>query len=535
MKCSLRWWQIVLCAFLAFASQGVWNALNALGGGGTKEIATATKANTILNASCFGLGWMSGGIVNMVGPRLGISFGVCSCALILTFFYCYAYHRYVPEWTVLLGAAIDGLGNTCMWCSLGTVLMFYPKESEKGKALSVFNLIFNMGGVGGAVIALCLNIDARESNRELVSEDSGSLTHQSYLAIVCITYAGLLLSFCLVNPVRFVAESARVALEASPGAMDELKGLWATMKERTTLYMALLYCMTIWHEVVLYNWINAHYHNVRSRAFNSMLYWLARMVFTLPLQFLLDRPLPTARTNGTRGALYMVGVLVAATLLGVLVATLKPYKGDPPLFDLRDKEAGLTMAAMILYGGLDTVAQGMVIWIISEYPGANPGSVARHSGLFRSLQGFGSMIAWSLDINHWLAFRIQFIVTTALWLLGLPGLFYVLRRMVSPFKHSHSSIAEMPPMGKVSFFAPSSARMMGSMADNQMRMSMSSMMLPSSRNVSVEMSPGAELFNKESNLKQRQSTLFAEPAPLGTPSPSFLTVPRQTLGGPASM
>lgn len=529
MKCSLRWSQIVLVSFLAFASQGVWNALNALGGGGTKEIATATKSNTILNASCFALGWTSGGIVNLIGPRLAMSLGVFTLGLLLTSFYLYAYHRAVPEWVPLLVAAVDGLGNTCMWSALGMVLMYYPRDTDRGKALTVFNVIFNLGGVGGAIIALVFNINSKESARELVTEEAGSLSANSYLGIISLTYAGLLLSFCLVNPVRFVAPAAREALSASTGALQELQGVLSAMKERTTAYMALVYCMTLWHEVFLYNWINAYYHNVRSRAFNSMLYWLSRMVFTLPLQFVLDRPTPSARINATQGATYLVVVLSIATTFGILLATLGPYKGAPPLFDLTDKEAGLTMAAMIFYGGLDTVAQGVVVWLISEYPGANAGSVARHSGLFRSLQGLGAMTAWALGINNVIPFRVQFIIATVLWFLALPGLFYVVRHFVSPFRQSHTASAEMGTPGR-SFaggsrsFAGGSIKMLGSMAE-QVRL------LSSSQIISTEM-----VLNADSDLllneprARRTGQLGPDPSEGDSPRASFLNVPRQTFG-----
>eukprot|EP01054_Gregarina_sp_Poly1_P000892 Gregarina_sp_Poly_1__891@NODE_1213_length_4765_cov_146_102171_g813_i1_p3_GENE_NODE_1213_length_4765_cov_146_102171_g813_i1NODE_1213_length_4765_cov_146_102171_g813_i1_p3_ORF_typecomplete_len246_score24_10UNC93/PF05978_16/4_2e02UNC93/PF05978_16/1_4e17UNC93/PF05978_16/0_61MFS_1/PF07690_16/4_4e11NnrU/PF07298_11/0_026NnrU/PF07298_11/1_7e03PsaL/PF02605_15/5_9e03PsaL/PF02605_15/0_037Nodulinlike/PF06813_13/3MFS_3/PF05977_13/0_13MFS_3/PF05977_13/1_6e03_NODE_1213_length_4765_cov_146_102171_g813_i130767 len=229
----VRWIQIVLCAFLAFGSQGVWNALNALGGGGTKEIRTATISNTVLSATGFSLGWLSGGIVNVIGPRLAITFGVFSCGLFLTLFYCFAYHRYVPEWTVVFAAGLDGLGNCCMWAALGTVLMFYPHAHEKGKALSVFNMIFNIGGVGGALLAFFLNLNSTESDRNAVSDTAMSMSGPSYLSIASITYAAFILSFFLMNPLKFVSASARLALEITSKPLDEVKGIASAAKEKS--------------------------------------------------------------------------------------------------------------------------------------------------------------------------------------------------------------------------------------------------------------------------------------------------------------
>lgn len=61
-------------------------------------------------------------------------------------FLVYNYTKNEPY--VIFGGAFLGLCAGLLWTAQGSVLMAYPLETQKGKYISIFWVIFNMGAGG---------------------------------------------------------------------------------------------------------------------------------------------------------------------------------------------------------------------------------------------------------------------------------------------------------------------------------------------------------------------------------------------------
>jgi len=67
--------QVVIISMVCFCCPGIFNALSGLGGGGQINPATADNANVALYSTFATTAFMSGTIVNKLGPRLSLSIG----------------------------------------------------------------------------------------------------------------------------------------------------------------------------------------------------------------------------------------------------------------------------------------------------------------------------------------------------------------------------------------------------------------------------------------------------------------------------
>jgi hypothetical protein len=61
---------------------------------------------------------------------------------------------------VIAAGAILGICAGLLWTAQGSLMLAYPTESLKGRYISVFWAIFNLGGVVGAAIALGINYNS---------------------------------------------------------------------------------------------------------------------------------------------------------------------------------------------------------------------------------------------------------------------------------------------------------------------------------------------------------------------------------------
>jgi MFS family permease len=58
---------------------------------------------------------------------------------------------------VITAGAILGICAGLLWTAQGSLMLAYPTESQKGKYISIFWSIFNLGGVVGASVSLGQN------------------------------------------------------------------------------------------------------------------------------------------------------------------------------------------------------------------------------------------------------------------------------------------------------------------------------------------------------------------------------------------
>ena len=141
--------QLTLVAFVCFLCPGMFNAVNGLGGGGQEDPKTADNANVAVYATFSVLGFFAGTITNRLGIKLTLSLGGLGYFLYVSSYLSYNHNK--NSGFVIFAGAVLGVCAGMLWAAQGAIMMSYPPEHSKGRYISWFWMIFNLGAVIGGL------------------------------------------------------------------------------------------------------------------------------------------------------------------------------------------------------------------------------------------------------------------------------------------------------------------------------------------------------------------------------------------------
>jgi hypothetical protein len=142
--------QLVIVSFVCFLCPGMFNALNGMGGGGQLDPTANNRANTALYSTFSVVGFFAGTFTNKLGIRTALSFGGIGYSVYVASYLSYN-HTQNLGFTTFAGALL-GVCAGLLWCAQGAIMMSYPPEASKGRYISWFWMIFNMGAVIGSLV-----------------------------------------------------------------------------------------------------------------------------------------------------------------------------------------------------------------------------------------------------------------------------------------------------------------------------------------------------------------------------------------------
>jgi len=148
--------QLGIVAVVCFLCPGMFNALTGMGGGGNVDPHAADSANTALYSTFAVIGFFAGTFTNVLGVKFTLSFGGLGYCVYIASFLCYKYTGNFG-FCVFAGALL-GVCAGLLWCAQGTIMMSYPPEGAKGRYISWFWMIFNLGAVIGSLVSSLLFI-----------------------------------------------------------------------------------------------------------------------------------------------------------------------------------------------------------------------------------------------------------------------------------------------------------------------------------------------------------------------------------------
>jgi MFS family permease len=129
----------------------MFNALNGLGGGGLLDTKTGDDANTALYSTFAVVGFFAGTFTNRLGVRYAMAFGGIGYSVYVSSYLCYKFTENLGY--VVFAGAILGVCAGILWSAQGVIMMSYPLERMKGRYIAWFWVIFNLGGVIGALVS----------------------------------------------------------------------------------------------------------------------------------------------------------------------------------------------------------------------------------------------------------------------------------------------------------------------------------------------------------------------------------------------
>jgi MFS family permease len=368
----------------------MYNALGGLGGSGQVDSTVAANATVaLLSATAATALTVVGPIFALLGPR--ISFMIAGWTYALYSGSLLNFNHTQNGAFVIASGAILGVGASFIWIVQGAIMTTYVDESQKGRAIAVFWVIFNLGGGIGSLASFGLNYNSK----------TGTVSDSTYIALMVIMLFGWLLGVFICSPSRIRLAQLHKAVETEK---HTLKGTFMTAfkviaKWRVLCMLPLFFSANVFYSYQQ-NQVNGMTFNIRTRSLNGALYWIAQMLGGLLIGLILDLPWFDRPTRAKLGWLtvFVTGMVIwgggyqfqtwqnARTALG-----LKQ--------DIDFKEGSISTGPIFLYifyGAYDALWQGFAYWLI----GTESNSSARAAilvGAYKSLQAAGGAMAWRVN------------------------------------------------------------------------------------------------------------------------------------------
>ncbi|THG97892.1 hypothetical protein EW026_g4204 [Hermanssonia centrifuga] len=396
-----------MLGFVCFMCPGLFNALNGLGAGGQVDSSTSANANSALYATFAVAAFFAGSINNVLGSKLTLLLGSCGYALYIGSYLAVNIHENVSGFVIGAGSVL-GVCAGLLWTAQGSLMLAYPTESQKGMFIAIFWSIFNLGGVVGASVSLGQNF-------------------HSTIGFVILTGIGVLIPLLMVDPHKVIrSDGTRVTTPRHPSWKTEFWGLWVAL--RTDPYIILLFPMFFasnWFYTWQFNDFNGAIFNIRARSLNNLVYWLAQIIGSVSIGFLLDQHRLSRRLRAFSAwcvLLVMVFVVhVWAYFYQKNYTREQIHSKGFHEIDIYDSEYTGRVMLFIFCGLLDAMWQTTAYWMMGAMSN-DPAKLAHFTGFYKSIQSAGAAGIWRGDAVG-LPYMNIFIST---WVLLVAGLVFAL-------------------------------------------------------------------------------------------------------------
>ncbi|KAI8321106.1 UNC93-like protein C922.05c-like protein [Martensiomyces pterosporus] len=418
--------QVVIMSIVCFLCPGMYNALNAMGGAGQVNRTVSNNTNTGIYCTLIVFGVVGGAIVNLLGIRWTIFISGLTYSLYSSS-YIYYNHTGNGAFAIATGPIL-GIGAGILWSAQGMIMMSYPNESQKGRYISIFWVIFNLGGVIGGIVPFVINYNLGKGTVEKSLPDAG------YIVFVILEALGAAAALTLAPPERVIrGDGSHVVLMRYTNVRYEAMEILKLFLNPWILLLIPAFFMSNFFYSYQWGGFNGSIFTLRTRGLNSMLYWGSQMAAAYAISFLHDRASLSRRKRGIISLVAMavlINVMWGCTLIIQLRYTHGPndqqrdtdYPGG--LIDFT--ESSRAFGPMILYcfmGIMDAHYQSFVYWLIGTMTNDSQ-MLARYAGFYKGMQSLGAAIAWQLDAQS-VNLLHQLIVNWVLINFGIPFMLYV--------------------------------------------------------------------------------------------------------------
>ncbi|EGV63560.1 hypothetical protein PSN45_004572 [Yamadazyma tenuis] len=395
--------QIVMLAFTCFMLPGMYNALSGVGGAGI-SLSVSNNSSVSLYSTFCGYGFFAGWVCNIIGTKFSLMFGGVGYVIYSGSLLYYTKHSFtnadgvVEDYGgaaafVVAAGAILGVCAGQLWAAQTSIIISYPAEHLKGKAIMTFWVIFNLGAVIGSAISLGNNM----KNNSSVATDG---TYAAFIALMC---SGIIIAGCTLRPHqvwRGGVGSERVVQQQFPHWKVELINMAKMLYKEPKIYFLFpMFFASNWFYTYQFNDVNAARFTIRTRSLNSLLYWAAQMVGAAIFGNILDWKRFDRKTRVKIG--WSIIMVLTFVIWGGGYDFQKKYTRESVAgMALIDFKKGSTyvgpMFLYIFYGMYDAMFQTFIYYTLGAMSN-NPKKNAIYGAFFKSIQSAGAAIMWRLD------------------------------------------------------------------------------------------------------------------------------------------
>ncbi|EIW52066.1 MFS general substrate transporter [Trametes versicolor FP-101664 SS1] len=406
--------QVVVVGFTCFATVGMFSAVSNLGAGGLSDITLSDTSQGVLYGLFAVTGLISGGINNLLGPRLTLFLGTLGYAVYVGSLWCYQTRG--TGWFVIFAGAIEGISAALLWSAQGSIMMSYPLEKDKGKAFAIFWAIFQFGSFIGSIIALAINIESGKLS---------AVSTSTYIAFLIIIFIGVASSFLVLPPNKVIrSDGTIVKLEAFSKPHEEVVGMLRLFKDwRMIALVPMFFASNYFY--AYQSAVNTARFDGATRALNATLEGAGAIVGALLIgYFCLDLKWFHRRTRGYLGLATVTVIVIVVWSVGLAwqVTFTRADLSDANRISYHDADYKGKGALYFFYFFSDACYQALAYWIMSALSN-DPFTLARYAGLYKALQSAGEAGSFGMDavstpfLNEQLASWILMLVSFPLaWL-----------------------------------------------------------------------------------------------------------------------
>jgi predicted MFS family arabinose efflux permease len=116
------------------------------------------------------------------------------------------------------------------------------------------------------------------------------VTDGTYIGFLILTFAGACLAWTMVDAKHVVrTDGSRIILQRNPTWKSEVLGLWETLfTDPYIMFLFPMFFASNWFYTYQFNVVNLARFNLRTRALNNVLYWIAQIIGASVFGFALD-------------------------------------------------------------------------------------------------------------------------------------------------------------------------------------------------------------------------------------------------------
>ncbi|KAI9510754.1 MFS general substrate transporter [Russula earlei] len=399
--------QVVLVGIVCFATVGMFSAVSNLGAGGTQDTALSDMSNGVLYGMFALSGLVSGGINNLLGPRLTLFIGSLGYSLYIGSLWCY--QKQGTRWFPVFAGGVLGMSAALLWSAQGSIMMSYPLEKNKGKAFGIFWAIFQFGSFIGSIIALAINIRSGKLS---------SVSNTTYLAFVIIMFMGTASTMLIQPPQTIIREDhTLVKFQKHSSPREELRGFVEVLKDKRILLLLPMFFASNYF-YAYQGAVNAFYFDGPTRALNGALEGAGSITGALIIGFfILDNNRLTRRRRGFL-ALTVVSVLTIVVWSAALGWQVKFDRSPRNKVHYTHSKYGTKAALFFFFFFADASYQALAYWIMGAISN-DPFTLARFTGVYKAVQSLGGAVSFVMDAVS-TPFLNELLVSWILLLVSLP-------------------------------------------------------------------------------------------------------------------
>ncbi|KAK7688035.1 hypothetical protein QCA50_008405 [Cerrena zonata] len=221
------------------------------------------------------------------------------------------------------------------------------------------------------------------------------------------------------------SDGTKIECPRHPTLRAALWGMWTSLRKDP--YIVLLFPMFFasnWFYTWQFNDYNSALFNIRARSLNNLVYWIAQILGSLGIAFILDRERFSRKCRALAGwSILLVMVFVVHTWAYFYQRhyTRETVNATVVKIDISDKAYIGLIWLYIFCGLLDAMWQTTVYWLMGVMS-RNPATLAHFVGFYKGIQSAGAAGVWRAD-GITLPYMQIFIST---WVLLAAGLIFAL-------------------------------------------------------------------------------------------------------------